>query len=113
MNTPSAIRDESHAAKRAAHADHRDKVFAALVAAAAPISTRALAQAMKWDVLSVRPRVTELFQMGLIVLDGRCEDGGLYRVATASEIQAHQRRVCPRGGEVQTELPFTARRGRR
>ena len=114
MSTPAAIRNETHEAKRASHAENRARVHAAIVAAAVPISTRDLAAAMGWDVLAVRPRVTELYQAGLVVLEGRGPDGGLYRVATVQETLAFQKRIRPgrAGGEVQTELVFTSRRRR-
>lgn len=31
-----------------------------------PCTTRSLAAAMDWDILNVRPRVTELFQLGFV-----------------------------------------------
>jgi hypothetical protein len=85
-------------------------VLAALAAIAVPVSTRALAEHMKWDVLSVRPRVCELYQSGRVVLVGKCPDGGLYRVATVAEVLDFERRHRPDGVEVQAEIPFTARR---
>lgn len=36
-----------------------------------PCTTRDLSAAMQWDILNVRPRVTELFQLGFVEL---CED---------------------------------------
>lgn len=113
MSTAAEIRNETHAAKRAAHAERRAQVLAALAASPAPISTRDLAARMSWDVLAVRPRVTELGQLGLVVLDGRGPDGGLYRVATVAEAQAAQRtRLGQPGAAVQTEMPFHDRRRR-
>jgi hypothetical protein len=109
---PTDIRDQNHAAKCGGHADHRAAVLAALVGGPAPVSTRALAARMGWDVLSVRPRVTELVQAGLVVMDGRDADGGLYRAATMQEIQRAQTRR-PDGQPVQTELPFTTTARRR
>lgn len=111
MTTPADIRNAQHEAKRASHAENRAKVLAALHEAATPVSTRQLAEQMGWDVLSVRPRVTELYQAGLVVLDGKGPDGGLYRVATVQETLARQRtRLGRPGAEIQTELPFTVRR---
>lgn len=107
------IRNETHAAKRATHAENRARVLAALTAAAAPISTRDLAARMSWDILAVRPRVTELGQLGLVVLDGRGPDGGLYRVATVAEAQEAQRtRLGQPGHAVQAEMNFHDRRRR-
>jgi predicted transcriptional regulator len=42
-------------------------------------STRALAERMHRDILTVRPRVCELCQMGAVELVGRDDDGGIYR----------------------------------
>lgn len=114
MTTPAAIRNETHAAKRAGHEQSRATVLRGLAECARPVSTRTLALAMGWDVLAVRPRVTELHQMGLVVLDGRGPDGGLYRVATVQETLAHQQRTrLGQGGEVQAEMNFQDRRRRR
>jgi predicted transcriptional regulator len=38
-----------------------------------PQTTRALAQLAKMDLLTVRPRITELIDLGLVML---CDDGG-------------------------------------
>lgn len=113
MTTTAAdIRNELHAAQRANNDERRAQVLAALASIAIPVSTRQLAEHMKWDVLSVRPRVTELYQSGRVVLDGKGPDGGLYRVATVAEVVDFERRHRPDGGEVQAELPFTTRRRR-
>lgn len=107
------IRNDTHAAKRATHAENRALVLAALTAAAKPVSTRDLAARMSWDVLAVRPRVTELYQSGLVVLDGKGPDGGLYRVATVAEAQEAQRtRLGKPGTAVQVEMNFHDRRRR-
>lgn len=44
---------------------NRAAVLAAL-RAHGPATTRELAAAMKWDILNVRPRVTELLQLGFV-----------------------------------------------
>lgn len=46
---------------------NRNAVYAALLRHG-PATTRALAVAMDWDILNVRPRVTELYQLGFVVL---------------------------------------------
>ena len=113
MQTAAEIRNETHKAKRATHAENRQRVLDALIFAAATISTRDLAARMSWDVLAVRPRVTELYQAGLVVLDGKGPDGGLYRVATVAEAQAAQRtRLGRPGTAVQAEMNFHDRRRR-
>lgn len=57
-----------------------------------PATTRDLARAMEWDILSVRPRVTELVQLGLAELvpepDGRTCREGSYRALSTSEAEA-------------------------
>ncbi len=111
MTTAADIRNEQHAATRASHEERRAQVLAALAAAAVPLSTRDLAARMGWDVLSVRPRVTELYQSGRVVLDGKGPDGGLYRVATIRETLAYESRTrLGRSGEVQCEMNFRDRR---
>jgi predicted transcriptional regulator len=45
-----------------------------------PATTRELAAAMSWDVLNVRPRVTELFQLGFVeVVETEIKNEGTYR----------------------------------
>jgi plasmid stability protein len=105
------IRNATHAAKRSAHAENRAAVLDALASGSKPVSTRALAALMGWDVLAVRPRVTELYQEGLVVLEGKGPDGGLYRAATVQETLAYQSTRLGRG-EVQDEMPFQDRRRR-
>jgi len=41
-------------------------------------TTRELAADMGWDILRVRPRVTELYQLGLIQCCGKKQREGLY-----------------------------------
>ena len=44
-----------------------------------PCTTRQLAESLGMDVLSVRPRVTELCQMGAVELVDRHDHEGVYR----------------------------------
>lgn len=57
-----------------------------------PTTTRALSEAMQWDILSVRPRITELVQLGLaeLVIDasGKRGNEGVYRALTTQEAEA-------------------------
>ncbi|WP_043585343.1 hypothetical protein [Geminisphaera colitermitum] len=109
--TPADIRNDHHAARRDGHAANRAAVLAGL-RAYGPCDTRALAESMQWDVLAVRPRVTELVQAGLAVLDGRNDNGGIYRAATPGEaqatirskLQAHSSQLI--APSVQTSFPF-------
>lgn len=50
-----------------------------------PLTTRALAEAMGWDVLNVRPRVTELAQLGAVVVEGAAGREGIYRALSLGE----------------------------
>lgn len=68
-----------------------------------PCTTRALAIRAGIDLLTVRPRVTELLEMGLATIAGRAPEGGLYRALTIAEIEAKQTREG-RSTETQTEL---------
>lgn len=65
------------------------------------LTTRDLAREMGWDPFSVRPRVTELCQLGLAVCVGRRRREGLYcRVEMEAWLRAQA--ACPtkRLGEV-------------
>lgn len=53
----------------------RERVYNALLRFG-PITTRGLAAAMGCDILSVRPRVTELFQLGFVLLAEGSESTG-------------------------------------
>lgn len=103
--TPADIRNDTHATKRDGHAHNRGLVLDAMRRHGA-CDTRTLAHQMGWDVLAVRPRVTELLQAGLVVLDGRGTEGGIYRVASPAEAQAAQHRRLGRHAAVQDEMPF-------
>ncbi len=54
-----------------------------------PATTRDLAKAMGWDILNVRPRVTELFQLGFARLDLESAQAsvreGVYRALSWTE----------------------------
>lgn len=57
-----------------------------------PTTTRSLANTMEWEIYSVRPRVTELVQLGLaeIVPDGQGRPAreGVYRALSTPEAEA-------------------------
>lgn len=81
-----------------------------------PATTRNLAAKMKWEVTSVRPRVTELFKLGFAVLvqqDGktlRRDNEGVYRALSNEEsMQLYKERVRVATQEVQGELFGRAR----
>jgi hypothetical protein len=50
-----------------------------------PRTTRRLARDMGWDVLDVRPRVTELYQIGAVVQVGDEGREGVYAARTEGE----------------------------
>lgn len=62
-------------------ASHRASVYNAMIKAG-PATTRHLAAAMRWDILNVRPRVTELVQLGFaecVEIPGGSNKEGTYR----------------------------------
>ena len=73
-----------------------------------PCTTRALAAACGADVLAIRPRVTELIQLGLVQLvPGETHDHqGVYRALSQPEAQSLFRRrlLSARSHPVQPEL---------
>lgn len=73
-----------------------------------PCTTEALAERSGLSILSLRPRTTELCQMGFVVLaDPDAEattKGAVYRAATTAETQAHFHRLKRALTEPQTEL---------
>lgn len=77
-----------------------------------PATTRDLARAMEWDVLSVRPRVTELVQLGLAELvpeqDGRVSREGSYRALSTAEAEALFIWRQKAAQDPQCELPLEA-----
>lgn len=73
-----------------------------------PCTTEKLAEKSGLSILTLRPRTTELYQMGFIrvVGDGPCDKGGrpakggMYRACTPNEAAAHfaeQRRMAVSG----------------
>jgi len=82
LDTWNAIQDRLNAKRRA--------VLAALQAHG-PCTTRELAERMEWDILCVRPRVTELCQLGFAEIDEnapRVGHEGVYRALSEDEALA-------------------------
>ena len=50
-----------------------------------PCTTRVLAARMGWDILSVRPRVTDLIDLGAVDLVGREDNEGVYAARLEGE----------------------------
>ena len=64
--SPSDYRNLTFEGVQARIHGYRADVLAAL-RAHGPATTRELASFMRWDILRVRPRVTELYQLGFVV----------------------------------------------
>jgi hypothetical protein len=56
-----------------------------------PCTTRDLARLSGLNLLSICPRTTELYQLGLLKLIGRWRGCGVYRPATREEWENHRR----------------------
>lgn len=52
-----------------------------------PCTTRELAQACGIDLLTVRPRITELAQLGFVVCDGGHGNEGVYSALTIAQAE--------------------------
>jgi predicted transcriptional regulator len=85
--TTTDIRNESFTTLRDKLNDLRRDVLCDL-ATHGPCTTRQLATLSRRDILTVRPRVTELLHCGLVVLHDRDGGEGVYRVALQSEWEA-------------------------
>ena len=83
------IRDENFTHLCATLDDRRATVLRYL-AVYGPCTTRHLAQLSTLDILSVRPRVTELVQMGLVELRERVRGEGVYAVRSQREWEQWQ-----------------------
>ncbi len=71
-----------------------------------PCTTRQLAERARLDLLTVRPRVTELVELGFAVCTGREGGEGVYRACSYHEAASeHAKRVAiATGAGVQAEL---------
>ncbi len=98
---PTDIRDAVWRELRDQLAGDRAEVYAALTRMSSPATARDLAAAMRRDVLSVAPRLTELCQTGLAELAGRTGRRGLYRaIPFNAAVDARSRlRSAPAGSE--------------
>lgn len=101
--TPEQIRDANWAELKDQVAGDRERCWTSLMLTGRPITTRQLAAKMELDLLTVRPRVTELVQLGFAECTGKEGHEGLYRARSLQEAQAaHEARRS--GAPVQTEL---------
>lgn len=60
-----------------------------------PCTTRQLAEYAELDILTVRPRVTELCDLGFAELSGKAGREGLYRARTYIEAAKHHAALSP------------------
>lgn len=82
----------------------RETVYAALLLHG-PCTTRQLAEASGISILTVRPRVTELCDLGFALCTGREAKEGVYRAYTRAEAAAlHQEREAARHSAEQIPL---------
>jgi hypothetical protein len=65
-------------------------------------TTRLVAEMARIDLLTFRPRTTELVQIGLVKLIGRIGTEGLYEAATPEEVRAFL--AGQQRAEIQPEL---------
>lgn len=83
---PIDYRNETWANIRERLKGDRIKVLAAL-REHGPCTTRALASAMEWDILNVRPRVTELVQLHFADCTQRVGSEGVYLALSDHEAE--------------------------
>jgi predicted transcriptional regulator len=70
-----------------------------------PCTTEELAERSGISVLTLRPRTTDLYQLGFVVLEGGNKRAGIYRAATSAEVLQHFRdRQAKAQQGVQTDL---------
>lgn len=103
---PEAIRNANWGEIQAWVSGARRKVYEAL-RGLGPSTTQALANAMGMNLLTVRPRVTELVQVGLVELYDKDGHEGVYVAVNESAAElAHQRRrqVDATGKPAQLEM---------
>lgn len=90
MNTtPAAVRDENYERLRARLAGDRARVYDAW-SMWGPATTRRMAELAGMDLLSLRPRTTELAELGLVECVGREGHDGVYRAVPIQEALRRQ-----------------------
>lgn len=101
--TPEAVRNMAFDEVLVWVSAERQAVYDALAALGAS-TTRELAEGMGHDLLTVRPRVSELVDLGLVVLVGRERREGVYCAVPLHEARAAHDRRHPATPAVQAEL---------
>jgi predicted transcriptional regulator len=82
--TPTEIRNKHFAEIRATLSDRREAVYCAWVIHG-PCTTRMLAQLSGIDLLNVRPRTTDLCDLGLVECVGTAKGEGVYKARKQAE----------------------------
>ena len=103
--SPATIRDLNWTELQSRLSGLRASVYEAL-RMHGPCTTRDLAERAHLDILTVRPRVTELCEIGFAECTGRAAGEGIYRARTFAEAAAHhaQEQAIARGEGVQETL---------
>lgn len=70
-----------------------------------PCTTRGLAECMEWDILNVRPRITELCQIGFVECMQIAGGQGIYRAVEDQEAEALFRKTQRLATNPQLALP--------
>lgn len=86
MSETTDIRDEMHAHIQPGVQVFQTRVWE-LLGKFGPCTTRQLAESSGMSLLTVRPRVTELLELGLVELSGRLGREGVYRQVAITTIQ--------------------------
>lgn len=90
--TPEQIRNLSFDQVKAHVDGDRERCWTSLMLGG-PMTTRQLAARIEIDLLTVRPRVSELVDLGFVVCTGKDGHEGIYQAVPVCEAQAaHSRR---------------------
>lgn len=108
MMTPDQIRNANFEGLRAALDDRRREVYEAFVELG-PCTTRQLADGARLDILSVRPRASELLELGLLSIAGHIigptgKREGVYEATAPEEWRKWHQQQFPTGAQIQMGL---------
>ena len=92
--TPAELRNKNYHDLRGELSGQRRAIFAAWLAHG-PCRTDELAQQAQMNLLTVRPRTTDLYQMGLVKLVGTAGHHGIYQARTQGEWEQWKTEECP------------------
>lgn len=109
MNSPSEARALTFTEIQGRLTNLRGLVYEGLLTHG-PATTRELAFALQIDLLTVRPRVTELFQLGLAMMERVEGHEGLYTAVPLPDLEARLTREASEAAQTphQTTLPLAA-----